>query len=337
MDEAWSILVLLASGETALEFEPVLHGANNRLFRVRCESGAQFALKHYPEIEGDNRNRLKTEFSSLDFLAPRVGSAVPKAIGYDKPARVALYEWIDGAKVDAHSAMDVHGAVDFVRRLKELTDDDQAKNLPEASEACLSFEELTLQIEKRFSQLMKVSGDQPDLSEFLKGRFQPRFQSLRSKASRKLTQQIGMGALTRSSQCLSPSDFGFHNALRRPDGRLVFVDFEYFGWDDPVKLVSDFLLHPGMELSTADQQQFLHGMQLVFSDDSAFADRLELCFPFYALRWCMILLNEYLPDVWQRRQAAGIGGDVEDIKQRQLLKAESWLIKSEGSPERTPT
>src|ERR1700680_1391707 len=30
---------------------------------------------------------------------------------------------------------------------------------------------------------------------------------------------------------LVPSDFGFHNSLRRPDGSLAFLDFEYFGWD----------------------------------------------------------------------------------------------------------
>ena len=44
---------------------------------------------------------------------------------------------------------------------------------------------------------------------------------------------------------LSPSDFGFHNALRRPDGTIVFVDFEYFGWDDPAKMMADAMLHPG--------------------------------------------------------------------------------------------
>src|SRR5262249_2973278 len=39
---------------------------------------------------------------------------------------------------------------------------------------------------------------------------------------------------------LSPSDFGFHNALRTESGRLRFLDFEYAGWDDLAKTVADF-------------------------------------------------------------------------------------------------
>src|SRR4029077_9202981 len=38
---------------------------------------------------------------------------------------------------------------------------------------------------------------------------------------------------------LSPSDFGFHNALV-DGGRVGFVDFEYAGRDDPAKLIGDF-------------------------------------------------------------------------------------------------
>ena len=43
---------------------------------------------------------------------------------------------------------------------------------------------------------------------------------------------------------LSPSDFGFHNALLGPDGKLCFIDFEYAGWDDPAKLICDFFCQP---------------------------------------------------------------------------------------------
>ena len=41
-------------------------------------------------------------------------------------------------------------------------------------------------------------------------------------------------------KCLSPSDFGFHNVIVEKDKILRFIDFEYAGWDDPAKMVSDF-------------------------------------------------------------------------------------------------
>ena len=33
--------------------------------------------------------------------------------------------------------------------------------------------------------------------------------------------------------------FHFSQGIFRADGRLVFLDFEYFGWDDPAKTVAD--------------------------------------------------------------------------------------------------
>ena len=58
-------------------------------------------------------------------------------------------------------------------------------------------------------------------------------------------------------RALSPSDFGLHNAMRDEDGRLRFIDFEYFGWDDPVKLVSDTALHPGSELPGSSAKRLI--------------------------------------------------------------------------------
>ena len=51
-------------------------------------------------------------------------------------------------------------------------------------------------------------------------------------------------ALSPDDCCLSPSDFGFHNALVDDDGQVTFLDFEYAGRDDPAKLVSDFFCQP---------------------------------------------------------------------------------------------
>ena len=41
------------------------------------------------------------------------------------------------------------------------------------------------------------------------------------------------------NRILSPSDFGLHNTISKKN-KLYFFDFEYFGWDDPIKLICDF-------------------------------------------------------------------------------------------------
>ena len=75
---------------------------------------------------------------------------------------------------------------------------------------------------------------------------------------------------------LSPSDFGFHNALRRPDGRVVFLDLEYFGWDDPAKMISDFLLHPALERFYPPSKRIVIPERLTVCGGVMLADALDV-------------------------------------------------------------
>jgi hypothetical protein len=131
-----------------------------------------------------------------------------------------------------------------------------------------------------------------------------------------------LGAAART---LCPSDFGCHNALRRPSGELVFIDFDDFGWDDPVKLTADFLLHPGTQLSDKLKRQFATAASAIYQTDEFFAARLALLYSLFALRWCMILLNEFLPERWAHRINAGGQADWAAAKQRQLDRAREWV------------
>jgi hypothetical protein len=137
-------------------------------------------------------------------------------------------------------------------------------------------------------------------------------------------------SLPRESRSLCPSDFGFHNALRGPQG-LVFIDFEYFGWDDPVKLTSDFLLHPGMSLAEPLKQRFVGQALAIYGNDARFAGRLRLLYPLFAMRWCLILLNEFMPERWANRVHAGMGLDWAAAKERQLARADALLRSVEAN------
>ena len=130
---------------------------------------------------------------------------------------------------------------------------------------------------------------------------------------------------------LCPSDFGFHNALRNATG-LTFLDFEYFGWDDPVKLTCDFLLHPGMRLSDSLKRRFVAAALVIYGADPTFARRLSLLYPLFAVRWCLILLNEFLPERWAHRVHAGVALDWARAKRQQLILANDLLqmVQSKG-------
>ena len=63
----------------------------------------------------------------------------------------------------------------------------------------------------------------------------------------------------------------------------------------------------------------------IFAANPGFEDRLRACLPLYALRWTMILLNEFLPERWQRRVLAGYRGDRSVMLRTQLQKADARL------------
>lgn len=294
-------------------------GGNNRLFRVETVQGV-LVLKSYPSLADDSRDRLGTEFTALTFLARHGVAKVPRALVADRGGGFALYSWIEGQPVTGPGEADIDAALAFATRLHGLRDAEGAQALPLASETCLSGAELVDQIERRLDRLREVSPGRPELAAFLE-----EFSAARKRLVEAAGRDMDLAAeLPACHRTLSPSDFGFHNALRRPDGGLTFLDFEYFGWDDPVKLAADFVLHPGMRLSPAQKERFLDGARRLYGADPAFGPRLRRFLPLFALRWCMILLNEFLPERWARRAQAG-AVDRPTAEARQLAKAHALL------------
>jgi thiamine kinase-like enzyme len=298
-------------------------GGNNRIFRVRTADNHSYALKEYPRRTNDSRDRLGAEFAALQFLERCGVTNVPKAIASDPTAGFALYEWIDGVTVSNATAADIDAALEFIASLHKFRTAKGADELPLASEACLAPIEIVAQLSRRLARLNEVARSEPRLARFLSDEYAPVTVSAEAW-SRRGYESAGWAfdrPIANEDRSLSPSDFGFHNAIRRADGRLVFVDFEYFGWDDPAKLAADFLLHPGMRLSPSQYERFRAGTLKIYGEKGAFAMRLALVYPLYGLRWCMILLNEFLPERWEVRRRAGVHVDRDAATAGQMEKA----------------
>lgn len=308
-------------------------GRNSRIYRVRS-GDKQFALKQYPSRADDPRNRLATEVGALNLMERYRIDTVPRVIGVDEERGYALLSWIEGTAVTNLADADIDGATEFLKAVHALRATSWAKEQPFAAEACLSGAEIERQIAERLVRLKGIAGE-PDLAAFLTGTFAPAF--ARELARAKL--DIGASGLDFTAelpqewQSLVPSDFGFHNSLRCQDGSLAFVDFEYFGWDDPVKLTADILLHPGRTLTAPQRRRFRQSAELLYQEDRAFAQRLGAYISLFGLRWVLILLNEFIPERWQRRLLAGATESWTEAKARQLALANEFLVALPGKVE----
>jgi hypothetical protein len=253
--------------------------------------------------------------------------AVPRPLVADEDVACAIYEHIDGTPVERSTEQsDIEQAVAFLIRLRSYANRDGSDLLPPAAEACFSVEAIIGNIRARLSRLIEVQDEHQLLRSFLQDEFTPALVEIES--SLEAGGLVLDTELERQERTLSPSDFGFHNVIRRPDGDIAFVDFEYFGWDDPAKLISDFLLHPAMQLSDFLKGRFFDGTIAGFQQFGPVARRVKIVYPLFALKWCMILLNEFLPDQMERRQFA-----IQQLQERgesqsrQLQKARQMLSK----------
>ena len=307
--------------------EEVRKGGNSRVFKVVTAAGA-YALKQYPA--DDRRDRQGAEARALAFLARTGVGRAPHLVAADESARASLLSWIEGAAISQVSDADVGQFAQFQIGLDRASDGDARRDIGAAAEACISGARILSHIRRRHGPLAAFGEQLPALGHFLHSRFLPALTAAEARA-RHIYEELGLDfAADRplASQTLIASDFGAHNALRGADGKLTFLDFEYFGWDDPLASIGNFVLHPGMEL--APSQRSLYQNAIIAHFGASHERRLAALLPLYGLRWCAIILSDLLPDRVAHRSAANAAaGDRDERAARQLAKAERLLSQFE--------
>jgi hypothetical protein len=317
-------------GWPVLSATPVRRGGNNRIYLLAGHGNAAI-LKFYPRQAEDPRDRLSQEFGALSFLNAQGIEAVPRALACDQATGSAAYSWIEGSEPSPIGAADVDALADFFIGLQKLRDREGAAALPAASASCFSPAMVVAQVEARLARLRAAIVPGTEVAGFVASALQPTAAAavarLRDGCE---TRRLDFSEhLRRSEQALSASDFGFHNALRRPDGRLAFIDFEYFGWDDPAKAVADVMLHAGMALPDHLARRYRERVEAALESSApGLATRLDLYLPSMVVLWCLIMLNEFLPERWARRTLAGQSDARSAVQARQLQRARDLLSRN---------
>ena len=306
------------------ETEPIRAGRNSEVSRLSNADG-QWILKHYYQHGSDKRDRLGTEFGFLTFLKNAGVPGVSQPLAMDRGSHRALYSFLPGKRPAAITSAHIIQAANFignVNRVRTLAD---AVSMPAAADACFSWKEHLDLVETRIGRLSAVrpkSGLELEAYEFIEQQLLPFWSRLKNKLSQEISSSQLAESLPSGSRIISPSDFGFHNTLE-VEGNLSFVDFEYAGWDDPVKLICDFICQPELQVSPSQGRQFMEELLPSLPQTTAVQHRVESLLPVHRLKWCCILLNEFKVEDWQRRLHAGLapGGLLAD----QLRKAKLYF------------
>lgn len=281
---------------------PLGGGANSRVFLLITEGGRRMVAKLHHVEDSDESPRYHREKKFYSAAHRAADGFIPDALHWDDAQKVAFLQFVEGGSVADVDERDVRQAGTFVRLLQQA----DRSGLEAASEAAVQPGQ-HVEIVKRRLALLQTIAD-AEAAAFVSDELLPAWENIRARL------RPAEGAVI-----VSPSDFGFHNALRRDEDLLCFFDFEHAGLDDPAKLVCDFFVRPGADVSPdwlpafCEAAGFTHNVK----------ERAERLMNLYRVKWACIALNEFTAEGARRRGFAG--ADEPDRRASQLAKARALL------------
>ncbi len=295
-------------------WEAVSGGANSRAWRVESSEGTFFLKEYYRGGVGE-RDRGASERAFYRLAGERASDQVPQPVAWAPDNRAGLFRWVEGRKLAASEITSDHleQAFDFFTRLNREPLP-AAEVLPGAAETAASVEGHLQIVEGRVRRLAECSGE---AGEFVRDEVVGPWEKIRNQAA-------PHGALG-GPLCVSPSDFGFHNALFGKDGRLKFFDFEYGGWDDPAKMAADFLGQPRIPPPPGTRERLSALLEGLFPRDATAVRRFQVLEPVYRIKWVCIILNGFLPSKGRIRDFARGQELVAQDRKQKLAQARTYL------------
>lgn len=328
-----ALRAVLALGSLPVSAVPVARSGNNRIFKLRLADGRAVLLKNYLLDGRDRRPRAASEFRALELMREEGLRRAPLPLYLDPAGRFALHSFLEGAPPARPERRHVLQAAAFISALAALK---KPKDYPEAADSRRRLADYPAHLERRFKRAREGACElgHAGALAFLDERLKPCADRLTADFERSARAE-GLRldeALPDSERILSPSDFGFHNALAGHRGRLSFVDFEYFGQDDPAKLAADFVHHAAQRAPFELRRLFV--LELAKSMPPGFARRFELVQDLIGLEWILIVLNVLAPEARARRRFSDPKLDERALVAQRLERAAAMLDSLEAGKRR---
>jgi hypothetical protein len=236
-----------ALGSNDISIIALKGGMNNNVFSCAV-ADKRFVIKGYLPLEPGHRDRFAAESQFLSYSNAVASAYVPEVLHVDDHRRCIVMEYLDGDAYTEGSPpkqQDIDAAIQFFSLLNQDPVQAAAQITMDAAEGFLTISAHLQNVRERIKQMsadhlpLAVQPKAKKAIRLLRGSFRP--------AEERILNAIRAGqiedAMPASKRCVSPSDFGFHNAIRTAKG-VKFFDFEFGGWDDPAKAAVDFMLQP---------------------------------------------------------------------------------------------
>ena len=276
----------LIDDRTKLSNSKTITGGLNSGIRLVEVGGSKYIIKTYPEDH--TRQRLDTEFQFL-VLMNKVGiQNVPKPIKKLSSLNVGVYSYLHGETIMTATDFNVSASADFLIELNEKMVPFSNK-LSSASDRFVSYENLLESIGRRFFNLRDWAHLHSKEYIHTVNEFYLIFQKITDQNS--TTEKEFNDSICKMKQVVSPSDFGLHNMLQNKK-TIKFLDFEYAGNDNCLKLICDFYCQPRIPVSNSQFKGFVCKLNNSILHVDRLLDVSAKFLPLFRVKWSCIILNQ---------------------------------------------
>lgn len=291
-------------------------GVNSAVYR--CDSAAHsFVVKSFSPRQTETRDRFAAEYAFLQYAGIVAPAFVPTVLEADPARRCLVLEYLAGTAYSGQCRPFPHEIDAALAFFKALNDSNDTARKHIRCTAADGFTRISEHLENVAARIYALSTDhlpintQPLAVEML-ARLHTALRATQEETANGLANGQVSDAAPTEWICVSPSDFGFHNAIRTEYGPKFF-DFEFAGFDDPAKTAVDFNLQPRVAVEAAFHR---FSSSLPRIDAGRFVARCTLLWQILWLKWLSIILSvcnaQRLEELRRIRHKAQVGALVQE-------------------------
>lgn len=301
-------------------------GINNRVFRCGEEPN-QWVIKGYSPLEPDQRDRMQAEVDFLNYATQVAPGFTPELIQTDPEQRCIVLENLKGTRylegIEPHKD-DVDAAVNFLRLLNADPKSARKAIVIEAAEGFLSLSQHLLNLQERLEKL--ECGQLHEKARFraenILKKLKNQLDNLQGVTENLIEKGVVRNQISPNERWISPSDYGFHNAIRTQAG-VKFIDFEFAGWDDPIKTAADFVLQPLVPIKS--RKSPLLDLITRKEDEKSVLKRYNIMYKIIYLKWISIMLGVLNPTRLKRILDVSVMPNKVLLFDRQIKRVECYI------------
>ena len=301
------------------QIKTVKSGKNSKIYKINTDK-KKIILKSY---YGKKNLRIRKEFQFYKYLNQTNIDNVVTPIAFDFKNNLVALPYIVGNKIHKVQNKHIIQLSNFINKINQKNI--YSRKIGLAVEGINNRKNHITICQNRINKLKlvdKKSAIKKKLYLFLREKIIPTFKILKNKINDKKILYQSKYKLYKKDMIISPSDFGFHNVIESKK-KIFFFDFEYGGYDDPVKLICDFYCQPNQKVSIKQKEKFKKMIIKKYKNYKQLDYLISELLPIHHLKWCCIILNEFIPSKLSIRKHAGQLKN--DVLQSQLIKAKNYF------------